>query len=563
MSSRPRALIIGIWGDPSRWQLVEYAIPINEILHKGIKNIAKGVYGDKLWKLRSRSSTLAITCFYKGFMDVKTLIFGLDSIANLSDNACKSDVRECARSIYRSLLARFVKEVAGENTEEDYVCSLEPGEELSIELVVTPARGSFAGYKFSGTPIHIFNVAFAKVLRAVEEFNPRFVIVDVTHGINYQTISVLHAAVAVAQLVNSLERLRSGNRKFDLIILNSEPYLQVAKQKEIRQEQKAQQVSTTQEGDDLLLSILDVTELKKAVDFINTLSAILYLRLPPGRAVENEELPREISESLRRLVVFVKIFENSAIGITYPGSFDEDGKPLNLDICSMSLSTPLLDLDYKPVTDITKRVVTYDFASTAPVMLYTLSKVISGLQQELCTEESKKHLRHYLYAASKLLKRLGLEYAHQVVQVENTKWGLVEFAVTRLVTECRQGFEEIARRQSRDDVLSLITTRSGGDVVEISSELLAVLRGFEQEVVMESSCRSFVEEVLKKVNFFSVACRVEDENARNMYAHAGLSHNFMKGVKLLREDNVYRVAQLTYIKCLVENFLTRIAEEHI
>ena len=262
----PKALIIGVWGDPSRWNEVEYRISIQSMSNKSVAHLAQKRYGASEWVIKTRSSTLALTCFFSGFAETRTIIIGLDSLADLSSPSCRDrGVRSCAEDRYREFIRKFIAEI------DKSVCDLS-GYESLIDLIMVPARGSFRGYAFRGSPIHIFNKVFINVVKVVEEFKPGFIVLDVTHGINYQTIASHYAVLGVVKLVNALRRIRR-EKETSLIILNSEP-VPPAKQKEVKQVETAKPVEIPQ------LSILDVSELENALNFINDLSSIISFRLP-------------------------------------------------------------------------------------------------------------------------------------------------------------------------------------------------------------------------------------------------------------------------------------------
>ncbi|MCC6055488.1 MAG: hypothetical protein LM583_02270, partial [Desulfurococcaceae archaeon] len=142
-SKTPKVLIIGVWGDPSRWYEVEYRIHIPSISNGSVKHLAQKRYGSAEWSILTRSSTLALTCFFKGFTETRTIIIGLDSLADLSDPSCRDvGVRRCAENRYKEFVAKIDKSVCDLSIYENFT-----------DLIMVPARGSLCGYTFGGSPI--------------------------------------------------------------------------------------------------------------------------------------------------------------------------------------------------------------------------------------------------------------------------------------------------------------------------------------------------------------------------------------------------------------------------
>lgn len=82
------------------------------------------------------------------------------------------------------------------------------------EVALLPGVGLFYGWRFLGTPMHMFNTALYHILKAGKEFKPSFIAVDLTHEVNYQT--VLCASRAASILLGVEDRL---------LLFSSEPYL--------------------------------------------------------------------------------------------------------------------------------------------------------------------------------------------------------------------------------------------------------------------------------------------------------------------------------------------------
>jgi CRISPR-associated protein Csx1 len=557
-SKTPKALVIGVWGDPSRWEGVEYRISIPSISNKNVTHLAQKRYGVSEWGIKTRSSTLALTCFFSGFAETRTIIIGLDSLADLSSPSCRDvGIRSCAESRYREFIRKFIAEM------DKSTCDLSSYENF-IDLIMVPARGTFRGYTFRGSPIHIFNKVFIKVMNVVEELKPRFIVLDVTHGINYQTIASHYAVLGVVKLVNALRRVRR-EKEASLIILNSEP-IPPPKQKEIKQEEATKTVDTPQ------LSILDVSEIENALNFINDLSSIISFRLPVSGSLPEGEGGEGIA--LQKLAKFVFLVESGAAGLTFPGAVDEGGAPLAMDICSLQVSGPEPNVKYPP--QLIGNAITYLEASTQPVVLYSLHKAVIGLQQKLCSAELRADLVKYMNSVGDVLRGARLPHLHHIVTKESAKFSIVQTALKRLTTECWQVLEEIAKERKDINVLKLVSVER--NEIEVSGELLKTLRMLESDVVTKCNCRDLVMEVIniissekekkKRVSCATQTpsdthqqvdeeqkkrCSASDEMIRNMIAHAGLSYDFIE--KVVFSGDSYRITKVVYRRCLVEDFM--------
>ena len=542
MSSRPRALIVSAWGDPSQWESVEYRINLYNIKARkplGWRFLAEKAYGASGWAISSQSTTIALACFFRGFADVKALVFGLDSLADLQDVECAAKgVRECADEKYRGFLEGFVKDVMGKG------CNLDNYDGL-IEIALTPAMGSFHGYKFNGSPIHIFNKAFIKIMEELEKFNPRFVILDVSHGVNYQTIAVNYATLAAVSLVNSLNRIK-GRHEILLDIVNSEPL--PGRRRRFKQD-KSEGNKEVKTG----LNILDVSGIAEAFEFVSGLTQAIRLRVPVrefSRMLEDEKL----EEIWRKLVAFVALVSSGLAGLTFPGASDEEGVPLGFDICSVQPGGATLNVEYSP--SLRDREVNYEEASTNPVLLYSLRKAVAGFQEGICGEGGEIGLSDYLRSIAGLLEKAELPHISRLVSIENVKWGLTIVALKKLWGECRQDFEKAVRERGNLGLSKIIDDRD--EEVEVSSSLLEALRGVGRAEKEMEDCGKFLAEFTGRLKVPEVPSDVDEEMLRNMIAHAGLSYSFISKVRLRRRGGDYNVVGLLYRRHLVEGLMKKL-----
>jgi CRISPR-associated protein Csx1 len=142
----------------------------------------------------SNCSTLALASLLKrASVEVEALVFGLDTLVQ---PASSGDLRKRAEEVYRGFAEKFIRECS--------CCSiLERGEEPPVRVVVTPGMGMFHGYAYKGSPVRIFNVAFSRILESAERFEPTFIVVGITHGVNHQMTAILYATMTAAALTGT------------------------------------------------------------------------------------------------------------------------------------------------------------------------------------------------------------------------------------------------------------------------------------------------------------------------------------------------------------------------
>jgi CRISPR-associated protein Csx1 len=212
-----RFLIVAPWGNPPQWRKAKYRV---EVKHPALRIEAKDVEGC--------SSTAALAQQLRKAGAVDVLIFGIDTAVPPAGRGLREAVEEKYREWARAL-----------GVEGD-VASL-------------PGIGLYHGWRFQATALHIFNKALHAILQKAEELRPSFMVVDLTHGVNYQTVAVLYAAVAASVLLGLEHRT---------IIYNSEPYPPDHTTDNCIKEEKSQkQVENGLPS----LAVLDVTELQSVM----------------------------------------------------------------------------------------------------------------------------------------------------------------------------------------------------------------------------------------------------------------------------------------------------------
>jgi len=273
-------LVAAAWGYPPGWRKARYRVePPQHPSFKGARQV----------ECTSCSSTLALIRFFReNGWDVKTVIFGVDTALN---PAGFTDGREFRRGVKE----RYIEWFRGLVETSDCSSELEP------EVVVLPGIGRHWGRRFEGAPLAMFNEA----LRALwEAGKPSILAVDLTHGINFQTVAVLYAAVAAAVI---------WKKERDLLILNSDPYPAGVRVGQCVSGEKAEESAGMPE-----LSINDVSELQRAVRNIRQIAALRRFQMP-----ELEDLDR--TGELGQLLAYICLLANGAAGLAFRGARYDDG----------------------------------------------------------------------------------------------------------------------------------------------------------------------------------------------------------------------------------------------
>lgn len=280
-------LIAAAWGYPPSWRKARYRVDPP----------AHSAFGDaRPMECSSCSDTFPlIRLFRENGWDVKTVIFGVDTALNPAGFADGRDFRRSVKEQYVEWFRRLA---------EASECSAGP----EAEVVVLPGIGRYWGRRFKGAPLAIFNEALRALLEAGR---PTFLAVDLTHGINFQTVAVLYAAVAAA-VIWGVEK--------NLLIFNSDPYPAGAKSEQCVSGERAEgKVGAAEEkGEAIDLFINEVSELQRALRNIRQIAALRRLQMP-----ELGDLDR--TGELGQLLAYICLLANGAAGLAFSGTRYDDG----------------------------------------------------------------------------------------------------------------------------------------------------------------------------------------------------------------------------------------------
>jgi len=547
VSAGVRVLVVASWGDPRRWDEVGYRLSVGGLEHPGLRR----VFGEGAGELvcRSRSSTVSLLCLLsRGGLEVHGVVFGLDTVASASSQ----DIRNDALSVYANSLEEFVK---------DSTCCEGIIEKIRgrIEIVVTPGVGTYGGLSYRGSPTHIFTQAFMEIYKRLVSVDPAFLVVDITHGINYQTTAVLYAAMTGA-IVAGKER--------NLVIFNSEPPSPSPKPQRTDKSSQSAQLSTGQPGPQATsqqasnpqsLGILDVTLLSNALRFAMAARDILLFRSKSISELSREASVKDsgrVAEARVSLETFTMLLENAAVALTFPGAVDEKGERLGYSLCSILenfTSDPCSEIEYLPKKNDVGKVVTYPSPETARVLECILYSVLRRLAEDergrrigLCVDASKSDLAEYLKRVAERLQEAGLKYASLIAKREKQK--LDTFIGT--FQNCLNEFDK--NKDMLEGIAQHLVLRE--NEVEVDVSLFHAFEELEQKK-SQLPCTQILNDIKEKIKDFIKEEVIDENNARNISAHAGLSYTIIEKVVVSRQAGRWTVSKIKYNRDKVQKYL--------
>jgi CRISPR-associated protein Csx1 len=545
MSEKSKVLVVASWGDPRRWDEVSYRLSVESLEHPGLRKVLGE--GARELECRSRSSTVSLLCLLSSAgLDVHGVVFGLDTVASASSQ----NIRDDALNVYDNSLEEFVK---------GSTCCEEIKEKIKerIEVVVTPGVGTYGGLSYRGSPTHIFTQAFMEIYKRLAD-DHTFLVVDITHGINYQTTAILYAAMTSA--------IVAGKEK-NLVIFNSEPPSPPTKpQRTDKSPQPAQlgsvqpvpQATSQQASNPQSLGILDVTLLSNALQFAMAARDILLFRSKSISELRKASVKgsKRVAEALVSLETFTRLLENAAVALTFPGALDENGERLGYSLCSFLesfTSDPCSEIEDQPEKDDVKKVVTYPSPETARVLECILYSVLRRLAEDergksngLCVDAAKSDLAEYLKRVAERLQEAGLKYASLIAKREKQK--LDTFIGT--FQNCLNEFDK--NKDMLEGIAQHLVLRE--NEVEVDVSLFHAFEELEQKK-SKLPCICILNDVEEKVRNFKKEEVIDENNARNISAHAGLSYTIIEKVVVSRQADRWTVSKIKYNRGKVQDYL--------
>ncbi len=471
-----KALIIAPWGYPPQWRRVPYNV---KVYHKGFGTI-------EISKCVTCSSTLALTSAINKssdvFSQVKVLVLGLDTAIQPEDQEDGRGFRGRVREVYEKWLRVLLSDC------KEHGCCEGVSEEL-FSINVLPGIGTFNGWKYLARIDDLFVKTFLKVRDELSRLgSSTWVFIDITHGINYQTISVMYASLAAVIYklgVNGLAKT---------FILNSEPALGGESCIKVGSGGGANPQVINE------LNILDVTRLHVILNFIpgiTSLGRLEYLGIEEGikelkkyHEGEAQEFVKELSKKVLpaikalRLGVVVPIFTGSKYNLS-----DYD-----LRICSAinTITTYRGDYEFIPKIDHKARVVSYESTSA----WYLLKDVLRDVINRLCIDD-----KGYSLGSNNLLDFLeGVSKLYNNLKLHNLKW----------ITD-----------RTREELQAITNLWNGlSKIIKIPIEIYYILWHLRKGEVSLDRVKELLERVEEELS--------KESDARNFVAHSGLDFRSIK-----------------------------------
>ncbi|ACB40084.1 CRISPR-associated CARF protein Csx1 [Pyrobaculum neutrophilum] len=464
-----KVLLVGVWGFPPSWRRARYTAEVDRKPFKGSAGRFEGC-----------TSEGALVDVLRGLgrpSEVSVLVVGSDSVVN--PGAAAGDLRARARELYQ----RWGRELMGG---------------LPFEVVSVPAVGTYFGWRFEGSPEAIFMDVFKAVWERSEDAS--FIVVDITHGINFVTISALYAAVAAAV----------GRGKEDrLILVNSEPYPNDVESDFCIQPQRGERRREVPE-----LRVLDVSSLQEVLRSVRELAALRSLRAV-GRTRET------------RLGKLIWLISNGAAALGFTGAAFEGWDP---DFGPPKEEKPPQLTESRPRVE--NGAVRYEHADLQTAAETVLHQIWTELKRDVF---DKRTLPEYLSALANRYEKHGHIYLSSIARVTSKEVGLLQ-KVAEATSPGEVGPElwHLVSRHKREVREAL---KSGGIKKLIDHRIEEARRELQQE-------RERLEKDIERY-------------VRNFLAHAGLSPTAIKRFKVEGGRIVGIVYDGPTVKRLVEHMAKR------
>ncbi|MEM0464487.1 CRISPR-associated CARF protein Csx1 [Pyrobaculum sp.] len=464
-----RFLVVAPWGNPTTWRLAKYKV---ELSHPALRRLGVA-------EVESCSSAKALAAQLRSAGDVKVLIFGIDTVAQPREG---EDLRRSAEEMY----GRWARELG-----------------LEAEVVSLPGIGLFHGWRFAARPLLLFNKALYHILKAAEEYNPTFIVVDLTHGVNYQTVAVLYAAVAASVLLG-LEGSKG------LILYNSEPYpAEYQPERCVKgDEREGRRAEVPQ------LTVLDVSQLQTVVRLIRQLAVLRALT--PAK-IESIKAGPELCRRFGRVVTSYLLLASGAVALLFPNAKYAAVEPelYKPGAGPGGLSKP----DDRVDVDCENRVVKYGEADEAyplAVALHYLERTLDSFYSDNLVDFLNKVANHY--------ERNGVIILHMVLRFTADQLGNMAKAAEKLADKGLLTRQDGAIKLRQLEAVALF---------ENSAEL--------QQQPNEESWRKALKEAEEYLSKEKER-KISERNLRHLLAHGGYTHIAVEEV-VIKEG---KITEVTY-----------------
>jgi len=300
-------------------------------------------------------------------------VLGLDTAIQPKDHEDGIKFRERVKRAYEMWLMSLLDDC------KTHGCCEDISEKLFI-IDILLGIGMFNGWRYLAKIDDLFVKAFLKVRDELRELGSRtWVFIDITHGINYQTISVMYASLAAVICELGIRGLTKT------FILNSEPAMggelciKISKNNIISQAVNE-------------INILDVTRLYTILNFIYgviSLGRLEYLGIEEGvkelKKYQEDEAQKLAERLSKNVLPAIKALRLGAVVPVFNGSkYYIDN--YDLRICLSSNAKYEVNRELVPKIDYTGMTVSYDSTSA----WYLLEDVLKNVITKLCSCNEKE-----------------------------------------------------------------------------------------------------------------------------------------------------------------------------
>ena|GEM_PF-955106 len=220
-------LLVSTWGCPAQWKDAKYFL--SDELAKTLEKKLKVDIDNSEPYYHCTSTALLNDVLKKSGVDFRVVLVILDSLVDKYTSNKNTKCYNCYNNAFREVESldkltsyRDLIECVEKLTKSIAKCLL--GEDVTVNVIVAPAIGSPGGkWRFIGGARDFAAVLMLKLFDVARRFDVDFVLLDVTHGVNYMPTETMYVSrLVISALLASKHPEKS--RFPELLIVNSDPY---------------------------------------------------------------------------------------------------------------------------------------------------------------------------------------------------------------------------------------------------------------------------------------------------------------------------------------------------